>query len=103
MTCFYCFQKVLELDWKQPVRVLVHVADAPAHGNTFHPPSMMDTMPQEDKDGKIMKGYLEKLKSMEIAYFFGKITPHTDMARCIFLSLPSAEPRKLLDADNSNN
>ena len=31
-----------------------------------------------------MKGILTEMKSMEIAYFFGKISPNTDMARVIY-------------------
>ena len=41
-------------------------------------------MPQEDNGGNIMKGILTEMKSMEIAYFFGKISPNTDMARVIY-------------------
>ena len=46
-------------------------------------------MPQEDNDGNIMKGILTKMKSMEIAYFFGKISPDTDMVCVIFHLLVS--------------
>ena len=65
------------MSWKQPVRVLIHIADAPPHGVKFHAPHLHDTN-QTDADGTIMKGLLTQLKSLEINFFFGKILPETD-------------------------
>ena len=70
-------QKILGMSWKLPVRVLIHIADAPPHGVKFHAPHLHDTN-QTDADGTIMKGLLTQLKSLEINFFFGKILPETD-------------------------
>ena len=107
------------LTWSQPNRVLIHVADAPAHGVMFHDPVMFDSqvigaldkpggqnvgkdsLPKDplakpppaspgdpsgvakpkdpDPDGNLMKGLLQKMKTLEIAYFFGKISPDTQI------------------------
>ena len=37
-----------------------------------------DENKEADPDGTVMKGLLEKIKSMGITYFFGKINPTTD-------------------------
>ena len=66
------------MKWTQPVRVLVQVADAPAHGRLFHETVIADEQINFDPDGAIMKGYLAKIKKLEIAYYFGKINPSTD-------------------------
>lgn len=29
-------QKTIDLNWKQPVRILIHTGDAPSHGNRYH-------------------------------------------------------------------
>ena len=66
------------MKWSQPVRVLVQVADAPAHGRLFHETNIADEQFNFDQDGEIMKGRLAKIKKLEIAYYFGKINPSTD-------------------------
>jgi len=40
---------------------------------------MRDDNKEADLDGKVMKGLLEKIKSMGITYFFGKINSGTDI------------------------
>ena len=68
----------MSLDWNHPVRVLIQIADAPAHGNIFHDSSMDDSRGDFDPDGKIMKGLLQRVRDLGIDYFFGKIAPATD-------------------------
>jgi hypothetical protein len=104
----------LNLTWSQPNRVLIHIADAPAHGAFFHEAAIYDdevhltetsgakdgennklmdplamtssaagpgtgTPKDRDPEGKRMLGLLQKIKSLEISYFFGKILEDTDM------------------------
>jgi hypothetical protein len=69
----------LKLKWTQPVRVLVQVGDAPAHGSLFHETTMADSQMSHDPDGALMKAHLAKIKKLEIAYYFGKINPSTDI------------------------
>jgi len=66
------------LNWTQPVRVIVQVGDAPAHGSLFHASTMTDSQMSFDPDGATMKGHLEKIKKLEIAFYFGKINNSTD-------------------------
>jgi len=67
------------MDWAHPVRVMIQIADAPPHGDKFHDPKIVDTKKEFDADRQIMKGLLQKMKDLDIAYFFGKILPATDM------------------------
>jgi hypothetical protein len=73
------------LEWQLPVRVLIHIADAPAHGSKFHNLGPGDTKKDFDLGGEIMKDLLLKLKGLEISYFFSKILEQTDKASFYFL------------------
>lgn len=71
------FQKVLyELDWKNPVRTLFHVADAPCHGKKFH--DCDDDHPDGHMSDKPWKQIFSDLVEKGIDYSFLKITSSTD-------------------------
>lgn len=72
-------QQALGLDWAGDVRVLFHVADAPAHGAAFHGPLLSDRYPGGDPDGRDPRELLKQLAGRAVDYTFTKCgTAHTD-------------------------
>ena len=79
-------EAILNLSWQKKNRVLIHIADAPAHGSRFHDflPSSYSSndyyASYNDKDprGLVMEDLIAKIKKMEIDYSFGKINNSTD-------------------------
>lgn len=43
--------EVLKLRWTADIRLLMHFADAPAHGRLYCPPNRLDNDPNNDSDG----------------------------------------------------
>lgn len=67
------------LDWREAdVKVVVHIADAPAHGMQFHCPSVSDRYPRGDPDGLDPRDFVERMSFLDIDYTFVKITSSTD-------------------------
>jgi hypothetical protein len=68
---------VADLNWGDAdIRVLVHIADAPAHGNQFHGPNISDRFPQNDF------GLLENVGRLIVAgidYTFIRTNRDTDI------------------------
>ena len=69
-----------KLTWKARNRVIIHAADAPAHGSRFHDGISDDYSTYNDMDvnGLRIEEILSQLKRQNIFYFFGKITSFTD-------------------------
>lgn len=77
------FQKVLyELKWQSPIRTLVHVADAPCHGKTFH--NCDDDYPNGHKNDKPWNQIFKDLVEERIDYMFLKISSSTDKMFTLF-------------------
>lgn len=69
------------------VRMIFHIADAPAHGSMFHAPRVSDRFPQGDPDGKDPRDLLRHLASEDIQYTFVRITSSTDKMIDVFHEL----------------
>lgn len=63
-------QKVINLDWQSPTRVLVHFADAPCHGSDFHDAHDSHKNPVSDQPWEKI---FSQLKSLAINYNFMEI------------------------------
>ena len=64
------------MDWQNSTRVLLHIGDYPPHGRRFT--YLGDNYPNGDPHGLTAECVLEKMKSKNILYFFGKITDETE-------------------------
>jgi len=65
---------VMRLEWASPSRVLIHIADAPSHGERYNS-GCNDHHPSGDHG---IPTLLKTIKSMNVEYVFGKMTHHTD-------------------------
>jgi hypothetical protein len=66
------------------LRLVFHIADAPAHGMLFHTPRVSDRFPEGDPDGHDPRSLLRHLASQEIQYTFVRITSSTDVMIDVF-------------------
>jgi len=68
-------QKAVGMSWKSNIKMLVHVADAPAHGSEYHD-GLGDNHdgPQTPDPADMMR----QLGQMKVAYYFFKINSSTD-------------------------
>lgn len=67
----------LKLDWRATTRTAIMIADAPCHGQRFHP--FDDHYPLEpDPHGLTAEGLLTGFKRVGIDMFFARINPATD-------------------------
>src|ERR1043166_4926004 len=73
---------VTQMDWRNTVRVLLHVCDCPPHGRRFT--NLEDDYPNGDPNGLTAEIVMDNLLSKNIHYFFGKITNYTDTMIDIF-------------------
>jgi hypothetical protein len=78
-------KKVLDLSWRRPTRLLLHVADAPCHGKQYH--DCDDSYPGGDPTGLTPDHLLPLLATQKIEYFFFKINSSTDKMVIIFISI----------------
>lgn len=70
--------KVLGLDWRGvSTRVIVHIADAPAHGRLYHDDSMDDNHPDGDPEGRDLDKLVETAASRRIDYYFAELNDST--------------------------
>jgi hypothetical protein len=77
--------KACDLTWgPSDVRLLFHIADAPAHGMKYHEPHVSDRFPQGDPEGKKPTRLLTHLAHQEIEYTFVRITASTDKMLGVF-------------------
>jgi hypothetical protein len=81
-------QKALSLSWQQQTRCIVHIADAPAHGNNLNTCSDdMYSYPGSEPHGLTYKPLIKKMVSLNINYTFLRITNETDLMTFKFLNL----------------
>lgn len=73
------------------VRMIFHIADAPAHGRFFHTPRVSDRFPDGDPEGKDIRESLRHLAWQEVTFTFVRITSSTDMMIDIFHELYTRE------------
>ena len=80
------FQKALfSLEWKNPVRLLVLVADAPCHGKIFH--KEHDDHPNGHKSDMDWEKIFQKLVDLRLDFLFLKISVITDQMFNLFLDM----------------
>ena len=74
-------EAALNLSWNRKNKVLIHIADAPAHGSRFNGGCSDYYAFSGDKDprGLVMEDLITKIKQMGIDYTFGKINTYTDV------------------------
>ena len=72
-------QNALNMEWSDAdVRMVVHIADAPAHGRTYHSPLVSDRYPRGDPAGLNLEEIVQCLSSLAIDFTFVKINDSTD-------------------------
>ncbi|CAB4439737.1 unnamed protein product [Rhizophagus irregularis] len=95
---------ITQMDWQNSTRVLLHIGDCPPHGRRFT--TLRDNYPDGDPNGLTAENVLEKMRSKNIFYFFGKITSDTDKMLEIFrdiigefpvFDLVGGDPIKLIE------
>ncbi|RIA81491.1 kinase-like domain-containing protein, partial [Glomus cerebriforme] len=96
---------ITQLSWRNGTRVLFHIGDYPPHGRRFHN-IRHDDYPNGDPYGLTAESVLEKMKSENILYFFGKVKKYTEKMLQIFrniigefptFDLVGDDPIKLID------
>lgn len=66
------------------VKIILHVADAPPHGNAFHAVTLSDHYPKGDKHGRDPRRQLAEMAQRGIDYYFLKINSSTDKMLEVF-------------------
>jgi hypothetical protein len=67
------------MEWSgAAVRIVVHIADAPAHGFMYHDITMSDRYPHGDPTGLDLDTLVQRLSSLGIDFTFVKINDSTD-------------------------
>lgn len=75
----HALQQTLAMSWDNAdIRMVFHIADAPAHGLAFHRPSVSDRFPGGDPEGLDLGGLLHIMSNQAFVYTFVKITNTTD-------------------------
>lgn len=78
-------QRMLELSWEgSDIRMVFHIADAPAHGISFHRPSLSDRFPAGDPEGVDPRVLMKTMSDLAFVYTFVKITSATDTMLDVF-------------------
>lgn len=81
-------QKVSELDWNDAdVRTVVHIADAPPHGRSFHGAGVSDRYLGGDPSGLDPCDYIRAFDARTIDYTFVKINDSTDKMLDAFMDV----------------
>jgi hypothetical protein len=71
--------RALHLCWSAgDVRMIFHIADAPAHGLDFHSATVSDRFPRGDPNGLDPRDSVEKFSFLNIDYTFVKTSNTTD-------------------------
>jgi len=72
-------QSALDMDWSVgSVRLVFHIADAPAHGMMYHDVHVSDRYPRGDPTGLQLDQIVEHMSSLGIDFTFVKINDSTD-------------------------
>lgn len=75
----HAIQQCTALSWDSAdVRLVFHIADAPAHGLAFHSPSVSDRFPDGDPEGLDPRVSMRAMSTSGFVYTFVKITSATD-------------------------
>ncbi|RHZ72289.1 hypothetical protein Glove_243g57 [Diversispora epigaea] len=69
-------EAITKMTWKNSIRIILHVCDAPPHGLRFT--NLSDDYPDGDPHGLTAESVLQEMKDKNISYFFGKITNDTE-------------------------
>ena len=84
--------RVCGLTWgPSDVRMVFHIADAPAHGRTFHLPRVSDRYLDGDPDGVDLTECMRHLAVQEVEFTFVRITSSTDMMIDVFHNVYAEE------------
>ena len=71
--------RALHMDWSESdVKIVFHIADAPAHGTMFHGIRISDRYPRGDPNGLDPRDSVEKMSFLDINFTFVKINDSTD-------------------------
>jgi hypothetical protein len=71
--------RTLHQDWSEAdVKIVFHIADAPAHGEAFHSIHVSDRYPRGDPHGLDPRDFVEKLSFLNVHYTFVRIHESTD-------------------------
>lgn len=72
-------QNALDMDWSDAtVRMVFHIADAPAHGIMYHGIQVSDRYPRGDPSGLRLDQIMERFSSLDVDFTFVKINDSTD-------------------------
>jgi len=75
----HALHRVLHMDWRDAqVKIVFHIADAPAHGNAFHKLHVSDRFPRGDPHGLDPRDNVERMSFSNIDYTFVRINDTTD-------------------------
>jgi len=84
--------RVCGLTWgPSDIRMVFHIADAPAHGRRFHLPRVSDRFPEGDPDGVDLITCLRHLANQDVDFTFVRITSSTDMMIDVFQHIYTEE------------
>ena len=71
--------RALHMDWNDAqVKIVFHIADAPAHGMDFHGIRISDRFPRGDPHGIDPRDSVEKMSFLNMDFTFVKINESTD-------------------------
>jgi len=89
---FSGFDSVLNnLSWRNSIRMLYHIADAPCHGKAYHDAKYGDYDSNKDSSKELGRKYMESFYAKNITYVFCRINQSTDMMIDVFSKLSSLE------------
>ena len=71
-------QHLKDLNWNADIKLIVHIADAPPHGLSFHSPRISDRFPQGDPTGINPMHLLFYFSTQGYDYTFVRINASTD-------------------------
>lgn len=72
-------ERTLHQDWlDSDVKIVFHIADAPAHGTMFHAPHVSDRFPSGDPNGLDPRDFVERMSFLNIHFTFVRIHKSTD-------------------------
>jgi len=84
--------RICGLTWgPSDVRMVFHIADAPAHGLDFHDIRVSDRYPDGDPEGQDPAESLKHLACQEVEYTFVRITSSTDKMVDVFHNVYAEE------------
>lgn len=74
----HAIRHAMLLNWDGDVNMIVHIADAPAHGLMFHGSAVSDRFPRGDPLGVDPRHYIHDMSEKNYTYTFVKIVSKTD-------------------------